>query len=52
MNDVGVLNPKPVVVLDRRELNLRLGVIIEVLVQWQGGSVEDAKLWVRCFKRR
>ena len=42
MNDVGVLNSEPVAILDSREHNLRSRVIIELLVQWQGGSAEDA----------
>ena len=42
MNDVGVLNLKPVAILDCTELNLRSRVITELLVQWQGGSAEDA----------
>ena len=42
MNDVGVLNPEPVAILDRMELNLRLRVITELLVQRQDGSAKDA----------
>ena len=42
VNDVEVLNPKPVAILDRRKLNLQSRVIIELLVQWQGGSAKDA----------
>lgn len=42
VNDVGVLNPEPVAILDSRELNLHSRVIAELLVQWQGGSAKDA----------
>ena len=40
VNDVGVLNLELVAIF--RELNLHSRVIIELLVQWQGGSTEDA----------
>ncbi|XP_075645315.1 uncharacterized protein LOC142616324 [Castanea sativa] len=42
VNDVGVLNPEPVAILDSKEHNLRSRVITELLVQWQGGFVEHA----------
>ena len=41
VNDVGVLNLELVAILDSRELNLHSRVIIEFLVQWQGGAIED-----------
>ena len=40
VNDVGVLNLELVAIF--RELNLHSRVITELLVQWQGGSTEDA----------
>ena len=58
MDADGSLSPEPVAVLKTRTRNLRGRTITQVLVQWQGESVDDATccntniltLWARCFK--
>ena len=42
VNSQGILTTKPVAILQSRSHQLRRRTITQLLIQWQGGSVEDA----------
>ena len=42
VNSQGILTPKPAAVVQSRTIQLQRRTITQLLIQWQGGSVDDA----------
>ena len=42
INSQGILTPEPAVVIQSRTIQLQRRTITQLLIQWQGGSVDDA----------